>query len=74
MNHSPDCAIALEAGNPALCPSCKTRFEISPARGIVKRLYFTFEDEDEVAKKTRSIPASGETLVVWKVLVSGHNL
>lgn len=28
---------------PCLCPSCKTRFETNPARGVVKKLYFTFD-------------------------------
>ena len=29
--------------DPLLCPTCKTRFETNAARGIVKKLYFTFD-------------------------------
>ena len=27
---------------PSLCPTCKTRYEINAARGIIRKLYFTF--------------------------------
>lgn len=30
-------------GQPSLCPTCKKRFETNPARGIVKKLFFTFD-------------------------------
>ena len=62
-----------EKGNPSSCPSCMTRFETSDARGIVRRLYFTFEDETEVARRTRELSELQFKLTLTETMLKSAN-
>ena len=62
-----------EKGNSSTCPSCLTRFEMSEARGIVRRLFFTFEDESEVARRTRELSELQFKLTLTETMLKSAN-
>ena len=41
-------------GKPALCPTCKKRFETNAARGVIRKLYFTFDQNSRPPPKTNN--------------------
>ena len=52
-----------EEAQPSLCPSCKTRFEINSPRGIIKKLYFSFDlnrskEQKDLRKRCEQAEAS----------------